>query len=177
MRITILLLSLLFFTNVSNAQYYDSSPSIVLGVGGAIPLGDLGTRQGIGGVLNGQLRLPAGLMSDVILTGSVAAFKGKTYTQPVTNKKVTSGLGAMISGFVGYRYYLNPLSDYNSFYLQGDAGLTARSLKSINLAIVPSLGYLMNDKLDLSLKYQKIFISSSDFSFISLGIAYGFNFN
>ncbi|BAV04277.1 hypothetical protein FLA_0263 [Filimonas lacunae] len=113
----------------------------------------------------------------MFITANLAAFPGKNYT--VGNTKKKAALAKAASVFVGYRIYLNPLSDYNSFYIQGDAGVSAVTTKLINPAIAPSIGFLINDKLDLSLKYQKILSNNkyADYSFIALGIGYGFNFN
>lgn len=178
MRLSILLAFLLSIAYAGHSQkYYDSSPSLVLGLEAGVPIGPLSQTHlaGAGGSM--KIRIPAGELSDVIFTGNVVAFVGKTIA--VGNKKQRASIAKTFSAFVGYRYYLNPLSDYNSFYIQGDVGLSAVTSKIINPAISPSLGYLINDRLDLTLKYQTI-LSNNKFakiSFISFGIAYGLNFN
>lgn len=174
MRFNILLVAALIISGALKAQYYDSAPQLVLGFGPAIPTGILGDQQKFGGYGAAQLRLAAGERSDILITAQVSAFRGKTYM--VNRKAINSGLLAMGTGLIGYRYFLNPLSDYNSFYIQGDAGLAVRTLKFIKPTVVPSFGYLMNDRLDLNIKYQAI-LSSPSMSYVTLGIAYGFHFD
>lgn len=172
------LLSFLFtmFVGAVSAQYYDASPSIVIGADLGIPVGPFTKTHGFGGGLTGKVRFPAGLLSDVILTGNIAVFTGKTY-QDGNGKQRKASIAKSLSAFVGYRYYLNPLSDYNSFYIQGDLGLSAATTKIINPAIAPSLGYLINDRIDLSLRYQTVLSSNAyaKLSFITFNFAYGIN--
>jgi hypothetical protein len=174
MRIPALIITL-FVVTTGNAQYYDSSPSLVLGAEAAVPIGPLSQTHLAGIGFSGKIRLPAGELSDVLFTGNVAVFVGKT----VGEKKQRASLAKTFTAFVGYRYYLNPLSDYNSFYIQGDVGLSAVTSKIINPAIAPSIGYLVNDRLDLALRYQTILTNNrySKVSFVAFSVAYGLNFN
>lgn len=181
MRIHVLLFVLLLTSaRFAHAQYYDASPSMVLGVEAGVPVGVLSNTQTLGAGLTGKIRLPAGLMSDVIFSGNIMGFFGKSNTNTNTNtgtKSTNPGIAKIFSGFVGYRYYLTPLWNYNSFYIQGDVGLSAITSKIINPVIAPSLGYLINDKIDLALRYQSILSGPERrrYSFISFGLAYGFN--
>lgn len=177
MRIHFLLFVLLLTSaRYANAQYYDASPSLMLGLEAGVPLGVLSNTQTLGGGLTGKIRLPSGLMSDVIFSGNIMGFFGKS-TSNTNGKNQHSGIAKIFSGFVGYRYYLTPLWNYNSFYIQGDVGLSAITSKIINPVIAPSLGYLINDKVDLALRYQSILSGPEHrrYSFISFGLAYGFN--
>jgi hypothetical protein len=156
-------------------KYYDSSPSLVLGLEAGVPMGEFTKTHVAGGGVSMKIRIPSGELSDIILTGNALAFFGK---KVASKNNQRASLAKTFSAFVGYRYYLNPLTDYNSFYIQGDIGLSAVTSKIINPAIAPSIGYLINDRLDLALRYQTI-LSSSRFTkipFISFGVSYGLNF-
>jgi hypothetical protein len=163
-------------TLIGHAQkYYDSSPSLVLGMEAGVPMGEFTKTHVAGGGFSMKIRIPSGELSDVILTGNALAFFGKKIAAKNNQK---APLSKVFSAFVGYRYYLNPLTDYNSFYIQGDVGLSAVTSKVINPAIAPSIGYLINDRLDLALRYQAI-LSNSPYTkipFISFGVSYGLNF-
>lgn len=178
MRILILSVLMILTAQISKAQYYDSSPSLVFSAEVAIPMSDYADRQSFGAGASAKLRFPAGETSDVFVTGSAIMFKGgKTLVNNKGGKYKSQG-GKAVSALVGYRLYLNPLSDPNSFYIQADAGLTAATSKLIGPTLAPSLGYLINDKLDLFLKYHSTFSNNPALkvNYISFGIGYGLSF-
>jgi hypothetical protein len=166
---------MLFIAKIGSSQYYDSSPSLVLGAEANVPIGPLSKTHIAGAGVSMKIRIPTGDFSDLLLTGNIAGFVGKT----VGPKKHRASVAKTFSAFIGYRYYLNPLSDYSSFYIQGDAGLSAVTSKIINPAVAPSIGYLINDRVDLGLRYQTILSNNpyAKYSFISFSVAYGLNFN
>lgn len=175
MRIRLLsVLLLITISKIGHAQYYDASPSLVLGAELGNAMGDLSKSWSVGGGVAGKFRLPAGLLSDVIISGNIMGFAGKTPQNPKDKKQ---SLAKIFSGFVGYRYYLTPLWNPNSFYIQGDVGMSAITSKIINPVIAPSIGYLINDKIDLALRYQSILSGpiNRKYSFISFGFSYGFD--
>lgn len=170
----LLFLFLALLSTTSYSQFYDSSPSLVMSVEGGKSLSTMSQKHSFGGAASLKLRLPSGDLSDVFITGNLAFFPGKVQAD---KKKYSAAKAATL--LLGYRIYLNPLSDYSSFYLQADAGMSALTTKLISPVFSPSFGYLINDKLDLSIRYNTTFSSDpyKKISYIALGIGYGFNFN
>lgn len=173
MRSFLILALILLTVSIGKAQYYDASPSLVLNVEGAQPVSNwkLINSGGIGGSL--KLRIPSGQVSDVILSATLMQFMGKTFNKRKSNGNLTA------TALAGYRYYLNPLADYSSFYIQADAGLGAVGKDFIVPAIGGSLGYLINDRIDLSVRGLTALSSDikKQIRFISIGVGYGLNFH
>ncbi|GGH56460.1 hypothetical protein GCM10011379_00070 [Filimonas zeae] len=163
---------LVFVTSAVCAQYYDDSPSLVLGLDAAFPLtagmSDK-NKPGIGGTA--KYTLPIGERSDFVLAGSLMSFMGKKQPNKSANFKARNILALM----AGYRYYLSPLYNYNTLYIEPKLGLTADGTKHLAGTYGVALGYLINNKIDLSARYQGFGGNTNSLSFIAIGIGYGFS--
>jgi len=174
--IVLLLLTTLVFHFQAQSQYYDESTSMVLSLEAANPIGSYSTLQSTGVAGSVKFRFPAGAQSDFFLTGTAAAFKGGKLVYP--NTKYRTPTSKVATALVGYRAYLSPLWNPNTFYFQIDGGLTAVTSKLIGPTLIPSLGYLIGDKIDIFLKYHNTFSNNNSLhvSYIGLGVGYGINF-
>ena len=164
----------LFAAGNLSAQYYDDAPQLVLGVEGSKILNSPASNAYLPGVSGtAKLTLPVGDFSDIVFAGSIMAFPGKEYTA-VNGKKVSPKARMMAAAMFGYRYYLTPLVEYNTWYVEPRIGLMLDGTKNQQATIAAVVGYLINNKIDLYAKYQA-FGGNDKLSFLSLGIGYGFS--
>lgn len=175
MRKIKVIIALLTFFSVATAkgQYYDDGP--VLSFNGDIafatskPLSST-HYPGVGGTL--KLALPVSDYGDVVFSGSIMSFYGKKQQQ-VNGKQVNYKSRNIATAMVGYRQYISPLALYNTWYIEPRAGVTLDGTKYRPLTYGVGLGYLVNNKIDISARYQ----GNSRFSFFGLSLGYGITLN
>lgn len=159
-----------------SAQYYDDAPQLSFGIDAAFPLNkEAKVYQGMGLGGTAKLALPLGEYTDVVFSGTLMSFAGEKYVKNSRNYKAPRRNIAV--GMIGYRYYLSPLYNYNTFYIEPRVGLTLDGTKHQAFTFGAALGYLINNKIDLSAKYQSFGGGLRTLSFVSLGVAYGFSLN
>lgn len=176
MRQLISLLLLLFVVNSINAQYYDDSPQLVFSLDGATPLNQPAkTYNGVGVGGSAKIAFPIGEFSDFVIAGSLMTFSGKNYVDAYKLNRKAAKRNIAVA-MVGYRYYLSPLFYYNTWYIEPRIGLTADGTKHQAVTFGGALGYLINNKVDLTLRYQAFGGQyNNSMSFISFGVGYGFS--
>jgi hypothetical protein len=169
--ITLLMLATaVSYSNISNAQDdAGNSPSISVGVEVGIPTGDFGEshKLGLGGtvkaafpvITNGDITVTAGYIS---FSGKDVAFFGKLPAMNVIPLKA------------GFRYrfpggfYVEPQFGYNIWKAKGgesEGGFTYAG----------NLGYLINNMIDLSVRYEGTSIEGTTISHIGFRAAYSFS--
>lgn len=175
MRILYVLFLLLLSSSLKS-QYYDDSPQLVFSLDAAFPVNadaKLTNGLGLGGTT--KLTIPLGEYSDLVLAGSIMSFTGKTFTK--YGKTYKGARRNILPVMVGYRYYLSPLYNSNTWYVEPRVGVTIDGTKNQALTFGAALGYLINNKVDLSARYQSFSGQFNGLSFFSVGIGYSFSLN
>lgn len=170
-----LLVAALGFTNMATAQDDDatSSPALSVGAEVAIPTGDLGEawKLGLGGSLkaafpvitNGDITVSAGYIS---FSGKEQTFMGQSFKNPAMNA---------IPLKAGFRYrfpggfYLEPQFGYTIFKVKG-AGESEGAF-----TYAGNVGYVINNMIDLAVRYEGASKEGATLSHIGLRAAYTFS--
>ncbi|RXK87363.1 porin family protein [Filimonas effusa] len=157
------------------AQYYDDSPQLVISSDAALLLNKPVSTTNYPGVgATAKITIPTGNFSDIVLIGSLMSFRGKEVVKG--NKTVKAQARNLLPLLIGYRRYLNPLYNYNTWYIEPRVGLTLDGTKNRAITVGAALGYLINNKIDLSIRYQSFGGSEyAHLSFLGLNIGYGFS--
>jgi hypothetical protein len=184
-RLLISALFALFMPVLVNAQDGKLSAGVELG----LPMGDLSEVTSIG--FGASIGYEHPLMDRVGLVGRTGLnlFIGKDFNAGFAT--VDGGNWAMVPFQVGGKYYVQ--EDGNGLFVSALAGLHYLRYKipgsttsvfgvafstpevvvtSTDFSFAPAVGYVVNEQLDLELRYQVIAESGSSISFLGLRVAY-----
>jgi hypothetical protein len=90
---------------------------------------------------------------------------GKYYVQE-------EGNGLFVSALAGLHYVRNKVEVTTPSVLGVSFGTSAIVDSSVDVSFAPAVGYVVNEQLDLELRYQVIAESGSSISFLGLRVAY-----
>lgn len=161
------LLNYAAFAQKKDDKKSTETPSIGVGVDVAFPMGDLAdvSKFGIGGTV--KIAFPAGPGAVTVTTGYIN-FSGKDVT--VGNLTMTTSSTYLIPFKAGYRLNLG-----QGFNIEPQLGYSAGKNSSGGFTYAAGLGYIINDQVDLSARYEGVSKSGSTLSFIGLRVAYNFS--
>lgn len=148
------------------------SPSLNIGIEAGLPVGDFGDAYKVG--LGGSLKVlfPVATDAAITLSGGYMSFSGKeTRISGVTFKNPAFN---MIPLKAGFRYsfpgglYFEPQLGYTNYKIKD-----AKSQGAFTYAA--NLGYLINQKLDLSARYEAFSKNENTTAFAGLRLGYNFS--
>jgi hypothetical protein len=166
-----LLFVLLAGATLSYAQKNDNKLALSVGANVNIPLGDFGKSYSYGVGLDGQLDYF--VQEKLAITGSVGftSFNGKSINvlgTPFKNPTIT-----IIPVLVGGKYLLTE-NLYAGLQLGVGLGKVKKGDSFSAFAYAPSLGYKINENVDVSVKYQGLKEKDADLNSFGLRVAYTF---
>lgn len=171
MKFAVIAFSVLFALK-TNAQenVKVTSPSLSIAVDGAIPTGDFksGYKMGLGA--DAKLAIPVVTDGFVTVSGGFLSFPGKDFAG---YKLPTATLIPLKAGFQ-YRFpgglYLEPQLGYSILKVKGESGSDGAFTYAGNI------GFLVNNMIDLSARYEASSKDGGTTSFIGLRVGYNFGF-
>jgi outer membrane autotransporter protein len=170
MKRLVMILSLGTFGFSALAQNTDdkkpSGTSMSIGVEAAYPFGKLGdvTSFGIGG--SAKIAIPAG-SGAVTLSGGYINFMGKE----IGNTGVKYSSTYFIPLKAGYRVNLGE----SGFNFEPQAGYSVGKGSNGGFTYAGNIGYMINNQIDISARYEGISKSGTTLSFIGARVAYNFS--
>ncbi len=170
MKRLVLIVALGAFGFSASAQNTDdkkasTGTTLSIGVEAAYPFGKLGdvSSFGLGG--SAKVAIPAG-PGAVTLSGGYVNFFGKE----IGNTGVKFANTYLIPLKAGYRFNLGE----SGFNFEPQAGYSVGKGSSGGFTYAGNLGYMINNQIDISARYEGISKSGTTMSFVGLRLAYNF---
>jgi outer membrane autotransporter protein len=177
MKKLVLILAIGAFVSLSaSAQQKDENkkaeePSISIGVDAALPMGDFAdvSKTGFGGTA--KFAYPAG-PGAITVTAGYISFSGKSQTVNVggTTMTISGSSSYLIPMKAGYRFNLG-----QGFGIEPQVGYSVGKNSSGGFTYAGQIGYLINNQIDISARYEGLSKSGTSWSFIGFRVAYNFS--
>jgi hypothetical protein len=148
-----------------------SGTSLSIGAEVGIPSGDLSntSKLGLGG--SAKVAIPVMTNGAVTISAGYISFSGKDFTVGTVSSKYPAI--NLIPLKAGFRYGFE-----GGFYIEPQLGYTLMSVKGGDndgaFTYAPNIGYMINNMIDLSARYEAASKSGSTVSHIGFRIAYNF---
>ncbi len=172
MKRLVLILALGAFGFSASSQNTDdkkttAGTTLSIGVETALPLGKFGDVHGFGIGGSAKVGIPAGAGA-VTLSGGYINYSGKEYTAGTVTFKTSSMY--LIPLKAGYRFNIGE----SGFNLEPQAGYSLGKGSSGGFTYAGNIGYLINNQIDIAVRYEGISRSGGTMSFAGLRVAYNF---
>lgn len=177
MKKLVLILALATFVSVTaSAQQKDEkkqadAPSISIGADVALPMGDFAdiSKTGFGGTAKFAYHAGPGA---VTVTAGYISFAGKSHTVNVggTNMTITGSSTYLMPFKAGYRFDLG-----QGFGIEPQLGYSVGKNSGGGFTYAGQIGYLINNQVDISARYEGVSKSGTSLSFIGFRVAYNFS--
>ena len=144
------LLGVIMLLCIANLGYSQWSDGPFLSIGGqiGIPLNKQVNNYSwaAGGV--GKLSLPLGLSDYFTMSINALSINGSGNNGKALKEH------DILSGFIGYRYDFRKEDSYSYFYMEPQVGWTFSGTDYNTFSVLPSIGYSLNEKIDISAWYH-----------------------
>lgn len=135
----------------------------------ALPIGDFADISGIGIGGSAKLAIPVG-DGNATLSAGYVNFSAKDFT--VAGITVKGSSTYLIPIKAGYRFNLGE----GGFNFEPQAGYSVGKNSGGGFTYAGNIGYLINNQVDLSLRYEGVSKSGGSIAMIGLRVAYHFSF-
>ena len=173
-KITMILAVLALTVGAATAQKKGTSDAKTFSVGLELgmPMGDFGDLAKLG--IGGSVKYAKPMGDNGALTGTVgySSFAGKDAASGAT--------WSILSFKAGYQFkmdgglYVEPQLGFGSLSTKIDLGGVSATASSSGLLYAAGVGYVINNTIDLSARYESISITGGSVSLVGIRVAYAF---